>query len=320
MNSTVSLFPGPTQALVVTERSWYSDGMDSPLTLKNDAWTLEWSPPGHLYRGSRFDWTTQVIQVSGNSYPFLTREKIHEDSRENQGQGLAGEWGIETPLTWTEVDVGGWAPKIGVGWIQKPDNRPYHFARDYPIEPCHFAWNLVDESSLRCSAWVEPVAGWGWHLERLWRLGDGEVTLTTTIQNSGTRAWSTEEYIHNFLAPGGLSVDKGWTLKTPRPLRPKSFGEWVNPDGIFHRDDQGLSWSGRPKGEFFVSSSDPQIASWKLEVPDGWQISETAGSDVQAFHVWGKAHVVSPELIVSVVLGPGETRTMVRRWTFRVAG
>ena len=65
------------------------------LLLTSSRLTVRLDLPGTGYRAARFDWTTQVRQVTLDGQgTFLTHEKEYEDDPIHQGWGLAGEFGI----------------------------------------------------------------------------------------------------------------------------------------------------------------------------------------------------------------------------------
>lgn len=275
--------------------------------------------PGAGYTGSRFDWTTQVRQVLlDGRHPFLTREHRDDEAPGTQGWGLAGEFGIATPVGFDGCPDGAPFPKIGVGLLTRPDRAPYHFYRPYAVEPARFTADQTGPGTLRFGAVQEPVRGLGWSLVREWRAEGNDLVLETTLTNTGSEPWATEEYLHNFLAPGGRGMGPDWALTLPVPFDPEALAELVDPEGLLEIRGPRLTWTRPPEAVFFLADPrSPGPGSWTLSGgPDGLSVTETAGFAASRFHLWGRGHVVSPELYRPVALVPGQEDRWTRRWTF----
>lgn len=267
-------------------------------------------PPGAVYTGSRFDWTTQVVQVTLDGVSFLTKEKTTAEP--NQGWGLAGEFGIATPVGFDDCPVGELFPKVGVGLLRRPDDAEYQFHRGYEVTPARFTVR-PEGAGVLVTATQDAHRGYGWRLKRHWQVSGTTLRLESTLANTGSRALVTEEYLHNFVGFDG-PVGPSWSLELSSPLadHPDS---WVNPENLMERTPGGLGWKGRPTQEFFLAQGAPAPSSWTLVHPTG-RITETVDRPVARFHLWGKGHVVSPELYLAVNAAPGAVLSWTRTWSF----
>lgn len=280
------------------------------LTFGNQRLSVVLEAPGAVYTASRFDWTTQVVQVTLDGVPFLTREKTTDDPL--QGWGLAGEFGISTPVGFEDCPVGELFPKVGVGMLRRPDDQAYQFHRAYEVAPARFTARSEGTGVLVTGS-QEAHRGYGWLLKRHWRVAGTTLRLDTTLANTGSKALVTEEYLHNFIGWGG-PVGPDWSLELPRPLA-DPLDSWVNPEGLMETMPGGLRWTGHPTQEFFLAQGAPAPSSWTLVHPRG-RITETADFPVARFHLWGKGHVVSPELYHAVAAPPGAALSWTRTWSF----
>lgn len=280
------------------------------LAFGNERLRVVLDPPGAVYTGARFDWTTQVVQVTLDGVPFLTREKTTDEPL--QGWGLAGEFGIATPVGFDDCPVGDWFPKVGVGLVRRPDEAAYQFHRAYEVRPARFAARSEGTGVLVTGS-QEAHRGYGWMLKRHWRVSGTALSVDTTLANTGSKALVTEEYLHNFVGFDG-PVGPSWSLELPTPLadHPDS---WVNPEGLMERTPRGLVWKGLPTQEFFVAQGSAAPQSWTLVHPTG-RVTETVDRPVARFHLWGKGHVVSPELYLAVNAAPGAVLSWTRTWRF----
>lgn len=274
--------------------------------------------PGASYLGSRFDWTTQVRQIIlDGRHRLLTREKEADSSPADQGWGLAGEFGIDTPVGYDACPVGGAFPKIGVGLLTKPDDEAYFFARPYTVRPARFSVRPSANAVLITAA-QEPERGFGWMLKRHWSVAGATLALTTTLANTGSRALATEEYIHNFFGFNEGLPTTDWVLTLPAPLSKKALAAWVDPENVMVLKDRQVRWTGTGEKDFFFSHRAPPVSpTWTLtHQPTGVTVTETGDFPVSHFNLWGRAHVVSPELYRKLDVAPGAVVTWTRTWTF----
>jgi len=248
----------------------------------------------------------------------LTSEALTPTPFANQGWGLAGEFGIETPVGYADCAVGDRFVKIGVGLLTKPDESPYRFNRAYEIAPARFSVRPEGRAALLVTADQGSERGYGWFLKRHWSVRGREVTLATTLANTGSQPLVTEEYLHNFFGIGGSSVEGGWSLTLPRQTDPSGLESLVDPEGVLVFDGPRLSWKRTPTQDFFLSDHrHPAPDSWKLHhAASGWSVTETVDFPVAHFNLWGRGHVVSPELYRHIEVAPGASLAWSRRWTF----
>jgi len=263
--------------------------------------------PGAAYAGSRFDWTTQVRQVTlDGRHRLLTLENEADPSPADQGWGLAGEFGIDTPVGYATCPVGGAFPKVGVGLLTKPDDEAYFFARPYTVRPARFTVKPSSNAVLITAA-QDPERGFGWMLKRHWSVAGTTLTLTTTLANTGSMALATEEYIHNFFGYNDLGPSTDWVLTLPAPVVKKSLAAWVDPEKLMVPKDDQVRWTGIGVKDFFFSHKAPPVpTTWTLtHQPTGVKVTEAGDFVVSHFNLWGRGHVVS-----------GAVTTWTRTWTF----
>lgn len=285
-------------------------------TLSSDRLSVILSAPGALYTGARFDWTTQIRQITLDGHTFLTREKEGLLDPSNQGWGLAGEFGIETAVGFDDCPPGELFPKVGVGQLRRPDGDPYRFNRAYEVVPARFGVRPEGPGALQVTADQSPDRGYGWFLKRHWAVRGATLTLTTTLANTGSRTLATEEYIHNFFGFDDLPVDGRWRLTLPQPLRVPDLGKVVDPEALLRFEDLGLTWSKTPTEDFFLSApAVPVPETWTMEGP-GVSVTEATDFSPFQFNLWGRGHVVSPELYRRVEVAPGTSLAWTRRWSF----
>lgn len=289
-------------------------------TLRTERLEVVIDDPGTGYTASRFDWTTQVRQiVLDGTHALLTHEKESDPSPAAQGWGLAGEFGIDTAVGYADCPVGGAFPKVGVGLLTRPDEGPYHFARPYTVRPARFSLRPEGDRGLLITANQEAERGYGWVLKRHWIAAGATLGLTTTLANTGSKALSTEEYIHNFFGYNELGPQTDWELTLGDPVDRPGLAAWVDPENLMVLDGCSVRWSKVATRDFFFSRrAAPVPHHWTLtHRPTGVRVTETGDFAVSHCNLWGRGHVVSPELYRRIEAAPGAVLTWTRTWTFR---
>lgn len=104
--------------------------------LSNGVLSVDIADIGEDYKGTRFDWTgfiTQVTLEKGN-HTFCVPESLKEGEGTG-GSGICNEFGISRAIGYDEAPIGGWFPKPGIGLLQKLDSQSYSFHNKYPLTP-----------------------------------------------------------------------------------------------------------------------------------------------------------------------------------------
>ena len=105
------------------------------IELRTDRLHVQIAEPGTLYRGSRFDWTSFITQVTlDEEHTFCTPESLVAGEGTG-GIGLCSEFNISRPIGYDQAQPGQKFPKLGVGLLTRPDTCTYAFDIPYTICP-----------------------------------------------------------------------------------------------------------------------------------------------------------------------------------------
>lgn len=268
--------------------------------------------PGAAYSGPRFDWTGFVTQVTlDGKVSFCQRE---DDANEGTGgAGLCNEFGIFAPVGFDDAKPGEWFPKIGVGLLQRPDRRPYSFARPYELRPFPIS---VTTRPASVTFRVTPVEcrGYAVSLVKTLRVRANRLTVTYKLRNTGCKTVATHEYCHNFIAVNAAPIGPDYTLELP--FKPDLGGRR---DGVAAHGTS-VTWPHTPHGAFFHPMERPSRKAglaWELRHgPTGATVRETTDFPWLRFTLWGTHRVVSPEVFVRILLRPGESMSWKRVYDF----
>ena len=282
-----------------------------PIQLRNTSLSLDINEPGEFYRGARFDWTGQIIQITyKDKYTFCTTETKDTKIVDKRGRGLYNEFGIDKPVGYDECPVGGQFPKIGVGLLTKESEAPYDFFHDYKISPHPFSYKVEENKAEFCCATGSDIDDYAFKLQKTIELQDESFTIYYRLNNLGKKTISTNEYVHNFLAISGREINEDYELSFPFKIERDRINKIVNPDGVVDIKDNSLTWNSTPNGEFFFDSLNTLysgIGNWKLiHKREKVGIEEITNFNISKINLWGSPHVVSPEIFFTVNAAPGE--------------
>ncbi len=269
--------------------------------------------PGADYHGARFDWSGFVAQVRlDGAHTFCVPEQLGGPPR-LMGVGLCGEFGIREPLAFDETAVGAQFPKLGVGLLTRPDERPYFLLRPYQVETFPITWS-ADATTARFVVAPRPCQGYAARLEKTLAVTGAALRVSYTLANVGDRALVTTEYVHNFVGFDDYAAGPDYTLLTAAPL------VGPPPPAPLAVDGAAIAWRAAPAADYewtATLSAAPAQPWWELRhQPSGLWLRETTSFPWQKLNLWGQRHVISPEAFIRVALQPGEQANWWREFTF----
>lgn len=299
-------------------------------TLQNGQVALTIESAGETYRGSRFDWNGTVVKASFRGCEMLGYEKAPLHRKDAIfGRGMHNEFGIRSCIGYNDGDGTGesaWFPKIGTGWLKKNAD-PYFFYTQYSIDPITFDREVFSDKAVYfCKSGTRN--GYGYEYTKCISLKENGFITEYTLTNTGDKSFATDEYVHNFLQPGGKKIGKSVSLRFPWSVRKDVLEDASDKDHIFVRGMTELSLTGSPRGkhEFFLGSLTGQVLpSEKSPYPAHWLLndtrlpftmSETGSFRLEKCDLWGHSRTISPEMFFSFKADPGETVNWSREITF----
>lgn len=273
--------------------------------------SVEWAEPGSYYNRTRFDWTGFITQVMlDGTTTFCVPEAI--DNSGTGGCGLCNEFGIMEPIGFDDCPVGEWFPKIGVGILKRPDDKPYSFARPYELQQAPIRWERNGRSSVDVA--VDPITARGYavRLAKRIEVEDNRITISYALENVGDKPIATREYIHNFLM---VNSGKARDFELHAPF---DVTAWQWPDHIAAAADTAR-WLRPPKNAMYVAMEPlaPGARKFSLtHIPTGATVTEEDDSDWSKLTVWGTDRVISGEAFIDIRVAPGQMQRWSRSYTF----
>ncbi|MDP5275151.1 hypothetical protein [Chengkuizengella axinellae] len=280
--------------------------------LQNDKLKVNIAKPGAFQKGSRFDWTGYITQVTLNDKHTFCVPETYEPERGTEGQGLCNEFGIFTPIGYEEASVGEQFPKLGIGNLTRTDEEEYQFHSPYPIFPFEIEVTQ-EENKIQFKVSPDNCRGYATEIEKTIIIQDQSLTIDYRLQNVGVKTIKTEEYVHNFVAINEHPISSDYKLRLPYTPIIESLPDIMT---INHRE---LSWKNTPNEPFYCRPEGYSDSShiWELtHEPSGVGMREINIFPPAMFAIWGTRHVVSPEIFIDIDVKPGETQTWSRTFEF----
>ena len=135
------------------------------------------------------------------------------------------------PLGYDDGKAGTPFLKIGVGILERTDDKPYHWSTHYKvIEPGK--WTVQAEADrITFSQSISTGFGYAYEYEKIIHLSadSPELTIVHKLKNTGKRSIQGNPYCHNFFTLDRQTIGPDYLLKFPNPVSPiDDFGKAVN--------------------------------------------------------------------------------------------
>jgi hypothetical protein len=309
---------------LTTQEAQVSDtDLEQPsIRLTSDRLVVELAQPGSIYRGTRFDWTGFITQVTlDGRHTFCVPESL-EPGQGTGGVGLCNEFGIEMAIGYADAQPGDLFPKLGIGLLARLDDQDYSFMHPYEIAQLFPV--QVDTANDKANIVVEPLDchGYAARLVKTIAVRGNQLEIAYRLENTGQQPIVTREYAHNFCGIDQQLMGPDYCLRLPYQI---GLGEmparWrqmldevlaIEGGDIRPRATPQRPFYCRPQG--FAKTGEPQ---WELvHLPSGAGVREVDNFSPSRVAVWGTTHVISAEIFVDVRLQPGEVQAWSRRYEF----
>ena len=169
------------------------------------------------YRGTRFDWSGNVVSLDYNGHNYFGQWFAKYDPEIHDV--IMGPVEDFTPLDYLETEPQGRFLKIGVGVLSKPDDKPYTFSRLYPILDSG-KWKMKKQSDQVQFIHELNDKDYSYRYEKTLHLTKGkpELALIHTLKNMGSRKIETSVYDHNFFVIDNRPIGPGFLIRLPFKL------------------------------------------------------------------------------------------------------
>jgi hypothetical protein len=292
-----------------------------PILLKSSRLAVEIAAPGTAYRGCRFDWNGFVTQVTLDGAHSFCVPESYTPGKGTGGIGLCNEYTHDVFAGYPEARVGDAFPKLGIGLVKRQDEGPYNVFM--PQEIAALFPVSVSSSASEARFVVEPLdcRGLAVREEKVLRVEDNALTITSRMENTGTRPMLVYEYMHPFLGIDRQPIGPDYVVTLPYAVDLAPTPRIWEP-GVLRIEGQTVGFNRPPTSasDFYIR---PQgavktgQAQWELRLQSsGVGLREVDDFSPHHLSIWGVMHVISLEVFVEINLQPGEEQTWTRRFEF----
>jgi len=295
------------------------------ITLKSNRLRVEIAESGEAPNtGFRFDragFITDII-LDGSTW-FCASEPQNLVHRSSGGRGLCSEYQCDVS---GEAQIGGYFPKFGVGLIRKEADEKYFFHKQYAdVKPFPVHIQAAPDNAIFTTR-GETCLGYALSCCKTIKVYENCLRMELEVKNTGDKDIEINEYCHNFLSIAGMAIGPDYSLEFPT-LRQKNTVK----EALTGRQGEKLSIMGDGRN-FIFSAFNAKASQFQVDIngadpgsPFSWKLVNSAAKasaeETDDFmpakvSVWAIDHIVSPEIFIHFVVGPGESKKWTRVWKF----
>jgi hypothetical protein len=271
------------------------------------------------YRGTRFDWSANMPSLKYAGHEFFG-QWFTDYSPEIHDVIMGPVEEFSSP-DYQDVKPGENFLKIGVGVLTKPDDKPYSFARVYPVAD-HGKWAVKKKSDQVIFSHELNSRSYSYKYEKCVQLvkGKPELILIHTLKNTGSKAIETSVYDHNFFVMDNQPVGPGYSITVPWMIQGTGagIGELAEIKGnqiLFLRVvNKGENVFCSPLEGFGQTAKDYDFRIENRIAGTGVHI--TCDQPLQKLNFWCCYTTLCPEPYVSVKIEPGKEFTWKIQYEF----
>ncbi|MFH1719411.1 MAG: LamG-like jellyroll fold domain-containing protein [Planctomycetota bacterium] len=302
------------------------------------------SPDCRWNKGLRFSPVANVIRVEFNGRDFCY-SPVSGGSLTYLG-GLPMEFDIgqepfqPDPPGYNEGSNGSPFLKIGVGILSR-NSSAYNFSSSYPVVELAQTTTTWESDRAHFVQTLSGTAnGYSCRFEEDVIVKNDRIIMHYVLTNTGTKTFTTEQYLHNFLTFSGNGVGPNYRVYFPYEMTASpELQQWEPP--VLMQVGRGLKWVdnnppmvGLANMVLYTQtiSSVPKTWIYKPDDylgPDAIAVEQSAigqraiiDSSLRSAYVgiWTTNYQVSPEQFIIVTLAPGEVADFTRTYRFSTDG
>lgn len=290
------------------------------IAIRSDRLSLTLAKPGSsIYGGTRYDHAGFVCSILLDGQHQFAAPELPKGAPGDTSGGL----GLNSMYMLTgdeeSAQVGKPYVRMGAGYLKRPDDKWSFMRLDYEYEPFPVSYEQKDDEVVFTTV-AKELNGFGYRQIKRVRIRDNKVMIETTLLSTGEKRMEIKEYNHNFLCLGTYPTDEKTRLELAAL---QDLGQRVDSGSDPMRfDGHTVTWPSQPQNWFMCFEDHPESQndkpySWRLSREDSsLSVSESDSFRPHKAVIWGKSHVVSPEMYHCFTLETGDSHTWTRTWTF----
>jgi hypothetical protein len=276
------------------------------------------------YRGVRFDWSGVISRLEYDKHNYFgiwfpKYEPTLHDAITGPVEEFRSEDGA---LGYAEGKPKDMFIKIGVGVLQKPDDRPYQFTRDYRVVSTGTWIVRPGPDRVEFIQELPGVNGYSYVYTKKVQLAKGkpELILQHTLKNTGKRTIETQVYDHDFYVIDGQPTGPAFSIKFP--FQPKLVSDLTNSVKV---DDDQIVYARELKAGnkdsvasyiegFGNEAKDNDIRVENTNAKAG--VRQTGDHPIAKLYLWSVRTTVCPEVYISLKIPPKKKANWQLRYDF----
>jgi hypothetical protein len=302
------------------------------------------SPDCRWNQGLRFSPVANIIQVTLDGLEFCYAPVTGGSLSYLGGLPMEFDIGQESfqpdPPGYNEGSNGSPFLKIGVGILTR-NSSAYNFSSNYPIVELAQTTTTWQRDRANFVQTLSGTAdGYSCRLEEDVIVKNNSIILNYVLTNTGTKEFTTEQYLHNFLTFSNRNVGPDYRVYFPYDMtaspqlqlwQPPQFGQVGRSPGFIDTNPPMVSLenmvlytktiSSVPKTWIYKPDDYLGTDSVAVEQSDiGLRVIIDSSIRSAYIGIWTTSYQVSPEQFVFITLAPGQHAEFTRTYTFSADG
>jgi hypothetical protein len=304
------------------------------ITLRNERITMTVTPPDlkrGFFRGTRFDQAGVVTSLKLGAKEFYgpwfsrTAPEVLDYTYTEDGLVAGPDSAATGPVEefavvgFDDAKAGGRFVKIGVGVLERPDDKPYDKYWHYRIAD----WGKRTMRHTRGSiTFTQSVAdrpsGYAYDYEKTLRLvpGTTQLVIEHVLKNTGTRPISSNVYNHNFLrlAPGNDGVRVTFPFQVTAATPPAA--DLIRIEGNTMTYLRPMAYKERIS--FMVTGFGASVSDYDIRIADksGAGVRMVGDAPMTRINIFSIDTTQSVEPFIAIDLAPGAEKRWAYTYTF----
>jgi len=273
-----------------------------------------------MYRATRFDWSGVIGSVKYKGHEYFGYWKETHDPLFHEDLTGPVEGYIKPGLGYKEAEPGDKYVRIGVGIIEKPDEKAYSFRNSYKLLD-HGKWTVdhgTDWISFRHE--LNSDIGYSYIYQKIIRLKNNGFTIEHKLQNTGEKAIETDQFNHNFFMIDGEQSGTAFNISFPYPITteddPKDFVEIKDNELNFIKDLEDDDSFFLLLNGYGGEVEDHQVTV--INRKSGAGVTYTVDKPLHRMVFWACKTTLCPENFIWISVEPGETEEWNSEYTLFV--
>ena len=274
------------------------------------------------YRSTRFDWSGVIYSLEFKGHQYFGKWYPKHDPLVNDAiTGPAESFDTDgAGLGYAEAQAGGQFIRIGVGVVEKPEERSFSAYKTY---------KLVDPGKWKVSQgknWIEfrqtltSKIGYAYVYTKRITLVEGkpELLIEHSLKNTGNQLISSTQFNHNFFVIDGKMSGPGITVKFPFDLKVVTDFR-----GMLEGKGRELTYlkelTGNQSAQSLLEGYGPTAKDHEIVIENkiaGAGVKITGDRPLVRINFWTRKETVCPEPYIKLEIPSGKTEKWETRYQF----